>query len=65
VTGNVELVERVHAEEARAVHGQADACVLLEDDDRMSAVGERTRGHQAGGAAADDNDVGQVAGHTS
>jgi hypothetical protein len=65
MTGDVELVERVHAEKPRAVHRQADAFVLLENHNRVSAVGERTRGHQAGRAAADDNDVGQIADHTT
>ena len=38
--GKVELVERVEAEEAGAVDGDADLVVLFEDDDVVSAGGQ-------------------------
>ncbi len=39
--------------------GNADAGVLFEDDDVVTALGELARRHQSGGAGADDDDVTQ------
>ena len=52
-----QLVEGLEAEDAGAVHGRADHVVLFEHGDREASLGERTRGDQPSGTAADHDDV--------
>ena len=60
VPGKVDLVERVDAEEARAVNGDADLVVLLQDHDVVSAGGKGARRHEPGRSGADNDYVMQV-----
>ena len=55
--GNVELVERLEAEDAGAVDRHADLRVLFEDDDVVPGGGQGARGGQSGGTGADDRDI--------
>ena len=50
----LELVERVEAEDARAMHGRADDVVFLEHADAEAGGSELARSDESGRAAADD-----------
>ena len=52
-----QLVERVDAEQPRAVHRVADLRVLLEQDSRVAGAGERARGNQPCRPAADHDRI--------
>ena len=53
----IELVERVQPQHARAVHWHTDLIVLLDDDDAEPCGRKIARRQKTRGAAADDDDV--------
>ena len=60
VAGNVELGERLDAEKAGAVRGNADGGMLFEHHHVVPALRQLAGGHQSGRARADDYDVTQM-----
>ena len=57
VARQIELVERIQPEHARAMHRHADRLVLLDDNRAESGRSEIARGEKPGGAAADNDNV--------